>query len=61
MRAPHQCYVVANSVQLYLNCHDMIKQPIALSTIRNRITSGYYKSVVDFWDDLWLICNDVSM
>ena len=38
--------------------YDIIKQPIAMSTIRKRITSNYYKSVLDFWEDFRLMFNN---
>ncbi|GJE94222.1 Chromatin structure-remodeling complex subunit snf21 [Phanerochaete sordida] len=42
----------------YPDYYEVIKQPIALSAIRKRITSGYYKSVLDFRDDFRLMFNN---
>lgn len=44
--------------QLYPDYYEIIKQPIAMSTIRKRITSNYYKSAVDFREDWRLMFNN---
>lgn len=45
-------------IQLYPDYYEVIKQPIAMSTIRKRITSNYYKSVLDFREDWRLMFNN---
>ena len=45
-------------MQLYPDYYEVIKQPIAMSTIRKRITSNYYKSVLDFREDWRLMFNN---
>ncbi|EKM60438.1 uncharacterized protein PHACADRAFT_179732 [Phanerochaete carnosa HHB-10118-sp] len=44
--------------KLYPDYYEVIKQPIAMSTIRKRITSNYYKSVLDFREDWRLMFNN---
>ncbi|EMD41348.1 hypothetical protein CERSUDRAFT_109939 [Gelatoporia subvermispora B] len=39
----------------YPDYYQLIKQPIALSTIRKRMNSNYYKSVLDFREDFRLM------
>ncbi|KAI0353138.1 hypothetical protein OH77DRAFT_1458548 [Trametes cingulata] len=39
----------------YPDYYQLIKQPIALSTIRKRISSHYYKNVLDFREDMRLM------
>ncbi|OSD05650.1 hypothetical protein PYCCODRAFT_1384571 [Trametes coccinea BRFM310] len=42
----------------YPDYYQLIKQPIALSTIRKRISSHYYKNVLDFREDMRLMFNN---
>ncbi|KAI0770991.1 SNF2 family N-terminal domain-containing protein [Trametes elegans] len=42
----------------YPDYYHLIKQPIALSTIRKRISSHYYKNVLDFREDMRLMFNN---
>lgn len=44
--------------QEYPDYYQLIQQPIALSTIRKRISSHYYKSVLDFREDMRLMFNN---
>ena len=44
--------------QEYPDYYQLIKQPIALSTIRKRISSHYYKNVLDFREDMRLMFNN---
>ncbi|THH30382.1 hypothetical protein EUX98_g3797 [Antrodiella citrinella] len=42
----------------YPDYYQLITRPIALSTLRKRINSNYYKSVLDFRDDMRLMFNN---
>ncbi|KAL4254551.1 Swr1 complex component [Abortiporus biennis] len=42
----------------YPDYYQLIKQPIALSTLRKRLSSNHYKSVLDFRDDWRLMFNN---
>ncbi|KAI0079061.1 hypothetical protein K474DRAFT_1659535 [Panus rudis PR-1116 ss-1] len=42
----------------YPDYYQLIKQPIALSTIRKRLSSGIYKNVLDFREDFRLMFNN---
>ncbi|KAI0735883.1 SNF2 family N-terminal domain-containing protein [Earliella scabrosa] len=42
----------------YPDYYQLIQQPIALSTIRKRISSHYYKNVLDFREDMRLMFNN---
>ncbi|KAH9938975.1 P-loop containing nucleoside triphosphate hydrolase protein [Epithele typhae] len=42
----------------YPDYYHLIQHPIALSTIRKRVSSGYYKSVLDFREDMRLMFNN---
>jgi len=42
----------------YPDYFQLIKQPIALSTIRKRMNSNYYKNVIDFREDMRLMFNN---
>ncbi|PIL29895.1 hypothetical protein GSI_07805 [Ganoderma sinense ZZ0214-1] len=42
----------------YPDYYHLIQQPIALSTIRKRISSHYYKNVLDFREDMRLMFNN---
>ncbi|CAL1697367.1 unnamed protein product [Somion occarium] len=42
----------------YPDYYQLIKQPIALSTLRKRLSSNYYKNVLDFREDWRLMFNN---
>lgn len=45
-------------MQLYPDYYEVIRQPIAMATIRKRIGVNYYKSVLDFREDWRLMFNN---
>lgn len=44
--------------QEYPDYYQLIKQPVALSTLRKRLSSNYYKNVLDFREDWRLMFNN---
>lgn len=47
--------MLSASVQDYPDYYQVIQKPIALSTIRKRISANYYKNVLDFREDMRLM------
>lgn len=45
-------------LQEYPDYYQLIKQPVALSTLRKRLSSNYYKNVLDFREDWRLMFNN---
>ena len=55
----HVCLVLSLVVvQEYPDYYQLIQQPIALSTIRKRISSHHYRNVLDFREDMRLMFNN---